>query len=97
MTALAIELLLKSSVLIACAAALDFCLRQRGSAATRHLVWTLTVIALALLPALLLTMPRWNVRVPIEQSRIDPAGLRGRQSIGMRSATTGRCRRARRR
>jgi beta-lactamase regulating signal transducer with metallopeptidase domain len=72
MTAFAIEILLKSSLLIASAATLDLGLRRRGSAATRHLVWTLTVVALALLPPFLLTMPRWDVRVPIAQQRFDP-------------------------
>jgi beta-lactamase regulating signal transducer with metallopeptidase domain len=72
MSPLLLELVVKSSLLIVAAAAIDLVMRRRGSAASRHLVWTLAVSGLLILPAFLLAMPRWQLRVPIASS-VEPA------------------------
>lgn len=58
------EVLIKGTLLLLFAALLVLALR-RASAATRHLVWTLALVAMLALPALALTLPAW--RVPIFQ------------------------------
>lgn len=65
MSALVLEALVKSSLLIGCAAGIAMMLRRRGSAAARHLVWTLTIAGLLVLPGLLAGIPRWDLKVPI--------------------------------
>src|SRR5262245_37042784 len=65
MSALVIETLLKSSLLIGLAAAINLCLRRRGSAALRHLVWTSAIVGLLALPLFLVGLPRWDVKVPV--------------------------------
>ena len=72
MSPLLLELVVKSSLLIVTAGAIDLLLRRRGSAASRHLVWTLAVGGLLILPACLLAIPRWQLRVPIVSS-VEPA------------------------
>lgn len=47
---------------VAGAAALVF---RRASAATRHLIWTLGLLALLVLPALRLATPEWRVSLPV--------------------------------
>jgi beta-lactamase regulating signal transducer with metallopeptidase domain len=70
MTLLLVEAFVKSTMLVAAAALIHLFLRRKGSAATRHLVLTLAVIALLLLPAFLVAVPRWNLNVPIAGDRI---------------------------
>ena len=60
-------LLGKVSVLLAAAAMTNALLHRRSSAATRHLVWTLTVVGLLLLPMLSALFPGWTV------ARLTPA------------------------
>ena len=72
MSALLLELTVKSSVLIAVAAAIDVLLRRRGSAASRHLVWTLAIGSLLVLPLLLVAIPRWELHVPVSSSMAPP-------------------------
>jgi HEAT repeat protein/beta-lactamase regulating signal transducer with metallopeptidase domain len=57
-----IDLVVKATLLLACAALLTTALR-RSSAATRHLIWTAALMAALALPVLSLTLPRWNVPV----------------------------------
>ncbi len=57
----------KVSVLLAAAVMTHALLHRRASAATRHLVWTLTVVALLLLPLLSAVFPGWTV------ARLTPA------------------------
>jgi beta-lactamase regulating signal transducer with metallopeptidase domain len=63
-----LELTVKSTMLIAAAAAIDLMLRRRGSAASRHLVWTLAVGGLLILPLCLLAIPRWDLEVRVASS-----------------------------
>jgi beta-lactamase regulating signal transducer with metallopeptidase domain len=73
MIALLIEALVKSTLLVAAAALINLVLRRKGSAAARHLMLTLAVIALLVLPAFLIALPRWNVNVPVAAARAVPA------------------------
>jgi carboxyl-terminal processing protease len=53
----------KGTVALVLALVLDRILR-RGSAATRHLLWALTLVGLLALPVLSLVLPRWHVGWP---------------------------------
>jgi beta-lactamase regulating signal transducer with metallopeptidase domain len=62
---LTVSILLKASLLLAAAAVAQAILRRRTSAATRHLLWTLAVASLLLLPALAVVLPAWTLPVPL--------------------------------
>jgi hypothetical protein len=51
----------KVSVLLAAAVVTNALLYRRASAAIRHLVWTLAVVGLLLLPMLSAVLPGWTV------------------------------------
>lgn len=63
-----VSLLVKASALLAVAALAHMVLRNRASAATRHWVWTLSVVALLAMPALSVWMPEWSVEVPVRSA-----------------------------
>jgi beta-lactamase regulating signal transducer with metallopeptidase domain len=82
MTALAI--LIKASLLLSGVAAAQMLAARRTSAATRHLIWTLAIVGLLLLPLLAFVLPGWTawtvaarqssaVPVMFERSRIAPS------------------------
>ena len=52
---------IKASVLLGIAAIVQAVIYRRASAAMRHLVWTLAVIGVLLLPILSLVLPEWAV------------------------------------
>jgi beta-lactamase regulating signal transducer with metallopeptidase domain len=56
-------LAVKATAILAGAALLQVLWRRRASAATRHLMWTLAVGGLLLLPGAWLAAPRWSVAV----------------------------------
>jgi HEAT repeat protein/beta-lactamase regulating signal transducer with metallopeptidase domain len=69
----------KSTLLLSAAAIVSFALR-RGSAAARHMVWTLALAGVLVLPALSLALPRWQLPLvklsgdaPAPQTAIAPA------------------------
>ncbi len=62
-TSAALSIAVKASVLLAAAALVQAVLYRRLSAAMRHLVWTLAVAGLLLLPILSLALPEWAVVV----------------------------------
>lgn len=68
-TALAIDAVLKSTVLLLLAAAFAAMLR-RASAAVRHRTWCLTFAGLLLLPLLSYALPAWQIPVlpPVEEA-----------------------------
>ncbi len=63
MTLLAI--VVKASALLAGAAILEALLWRRGSAAARHMVWTIAMAALLVLPLASAGLPEWDVRIPV--------------------------------
>ncbi len=65
MIALLSAILLKGSVLMTAAAAVA-AVMSRASAATRHFIWTLTIVGLLALPVFTVTLPTWEVAVPVE-------------------------------
>jgi beta-lactamase regulating signal transducer with metallopeptidase domain len=65
MTSLLLGILVKATAILAIAALLDAALGRRAAAATRHLLWTLTIAALLVLPVASLAPPAWQVRIPI--------------------------------
>jgi len=54
-------IIIKASTLLAVAAILQAVMYRRTSAAARHLVWTLAIIGVLLLPILLLALPEWPI------------------------------------
>jgi uncharacterized protein (TIGR03435 family) len=65
-----ISILVKVTLVLAAAAAVQIALAGRMSAALRHLVWTLAIAGTLLLPALAISLPDWT---PIEYTK--PAGF----------------------
>src|SRR5207247_11151192 len=65
MSPFARDIIVRASALLAAAALADFVLRCRASAATRHLVWTLAIGALLVLPIASYVLPEWSVPIPI--------------------------------
>jgi beta-lactamase regulating signal transducer with metallopeptidase domain len=68
-----IALSLKSLVLLAIAAVASFVLRRRA-AATRHLIWNVSVIALLVLPAIALVLPTVAIE-PLSRWTLQPAAV----------------------
>lgn len=62
---LLLDILVKATAVLALGGLADALLRRRGSAAARHLVWTLAIAALLALPIASIALPRWTVRVPL--------------------------------
>jgi hypothetical protein len=65
MSLFALDITVRASALVAAAALADFVLRRSASAATRHLLWTLTIGALLALPIASYVLPEWTVPIPI--------------------------------
>jgi len=62
------DAILKATLIFAAAGLVSFCLRRR-SAALRHMIWTLALASVLVLPALSLALPRWQLGlVTIESS-----------------------------
>jgi beta-lactamase regulating signal transducer with metallopeptidase domain len=64
-TPLPLVIAVKATVLLAAAALVDLLLRRRGSAAARHLVWTIAIVGLLALPVASLSLPAWTLRIPV--------------------------------
>lgn len=75
MTAFAIDIVVRASALLAAAALIDLFLRRGASAATRHMLWTLAVVAVLALPIASSGLPAWRVRIPIARETV-PVQLR---------------------
>ena len=54
------DIVVKATLMFAAAGAAAFVLR-RGSAAVRHMIWTLALAGVLLLPVLSITLPRWQM------------------------------------
>lgn len=57
----ALSMTLKASILLAAAALVQAVIRRRASAATRHMVWTLAIASVLLLPFAWAVLPAWAV------------------------------------
>jgi beta-lactamase regulating signal transducer with metallopeptidase domain len=68
MTIVPVEITLRATALVGAAAIVDLALRRRASAATRHLVWTLAIAALLVLPIASASLPEWQVRIPVPRA-----------------------------
>src|SRR5215208_6513855 len=56
----ALSILIKASLLLSGIAAAQMLVARRASAATRHLIWTLAIVGLLLLPLLAFVLPGWT-------------------------------------
>jgi beta-lactamase regulating signal transducer with metallopeptidase domain len=75
MTSVLIGIIVKATALLAIAALLDAAIGRRASAATRHLLWSLTIAALLVLPFAVTALPAWQVRIPVQRAMFaKPAG-----------------------
>jgi hypothetical protein len=74
MSALFIEAAFKTSVVLTAAAVVNLLLYRRTSAASRHLVWTLAVAGLLLLPILSAALPRLRVTIHVAAADARSAG-----------------------
>ena len=74
--ALLADAAIKGLVVLGAAAAITAALR-RSSAALRHLVWTLAVAALVLMPVLSAALPAWRVPVLPESAPAEVRTLAG--------------------
>jgi beta-lactamase regulating signal transducer with metallopeptidase domain len=84
-----VEVALKVSTLMALAAVAAGLMRRRASAASRHLVWTLAVVGVLVLPVASLVIPGW--KIPIRGAAavsLDPRPLT-RSSAATEDARTG--------
>src|SRR5437868_11262282 len=68
-----IELAVKVSAIVGVAGLAAWIMRRRASAASRHVLWTLAIVALLLLPVCSIVMPRWDVPPLRSTSVIIPA------------------------
>lgn len=65
----AVWITIKASALLGIAAVLQGVMYRRTSAAIRHLVWTLVIVGVLLLPALSLALPEWAVVIRTTTTR----------------------------
>lgn len=77
MSSFPIDILVKASVLLAAAGLVDVLLGRRGSAAARHLVWSIAVAGLLVLPIASSALPPWQVRIPVARTPDASAGRAG--------------------
>jgi HEAT repeat protein/beta-lactamase regulating signal transducer with metallopeptidase domain len=66
----AVDAIAKASLIFAAAAVLSLLLRRR-SAAARHMIWTLALVSVLVLPALSLSLPRWQVPLVTLNSSVE--------------------------
>ena len=66
----AVDAIAKASLIFAAATVLSLLLRRR-SAAARHMIWTLALGSVLVLPALSLLLPRWQVPLVTLNSRLE--------------------------
>jgi beta-lactamase regulating signal transducer with metallopeptidase domain len=59
--AVAFAIVVKATVLLTVVALFQALIQRRSSAALRHLIWTLSIVAILVLPVLSLALPEWTV------------------------------------
>lgn len=67
MSPLPVEIVVKATALLALVGGLQLVIRHRASAAARHLIWTLAIGSVLVLPFASATLPRWNLDIPVTQ------------------------------
>ncbi|MBI4477096.1 MAG: M56 family metallopeptidase [Acidobacteria bacterium] len=72
-TSAALWITLKASVLLGIAAIMQAVMSRRTSAAMRHLVWTLAIVGVLLLPILSLALPEWVVVIRTAATKVADA------------------------
>jgi beta-lactamase regulating signal transducer with metallopeptidase domain len=70
MSPLLVDIVVKASALLAAAGLVDAALQRRGSAAARHLVWSIAVAGLLVLPIASSALPHWQVRIPVPRASV---------------------------
>ena len=78
-----LQLLVKASMLVGAALAVQWLIGARSSAAARHLSWSIVVIGLLVLPLLSAVLPTWEVALPVSRS-LSVAPAKGRSPGGGR-------------
>ena len=73
----ALWIIIKATVVLALAAIVQAVMHRRTSAAMRHLVWTLAIVGVLLLPILSLALPEWAV---VTRTAATNAGVTWRRS-----------------
>jgi beta-lactamase regulating signal transducer with metallopeptidase domain len=64
----ALWVVIKGSLLMSIAAVLQFTVLRRASASTRHTAWTLSLVAILLLPIASASLPPWSLVIPAAAS-----------------------------
>lgn len=80
-------IVVKASVLMAAAAVVCLLMYRQASAATKHLLWTLTILSLLLLPALAIVGPRWTIALPLARATPPSIAVSRTPPVGTASTT----------
>ena len=75
----ALWIVARASTLIAIAALVQLVVGRRSSAAARHLVWTLAIAGVLLLPLVTWALPTWSLVVPSGAKSLRPSRRRRQQ------------------
>jgi beta-lactamase regulating signal transducer with metallopeptidase domain len=87
MSPLPLDIVVKSSALLAAAGLVDAVLRRRGSAAARCLVWSITIAGLLALPIASYALPRWDVRIPVARAAVASSDRAGAVALAASAET----------
>src|SRR5215470_19631890 len=87
MTPSIVEIVVKSSVIVAAAAVGAGFMRRRGSATSRHFIWTLAVVGLLLLPVASAVLPALNF--PVRRSMPSLPAMRESAAVATESTALG--------
>lgn len=65
-----LALVVKATALLGIAALAQLVVFRRASAATRHLVWTIALVSVLVLPVVSWMGPSWNVEIPVAKAPV---------------------------
>jgi beta-lactamase regulating signal transducer with metallopeptidase domain len=97
MSSAVIEIAVKGTLVLAIAAIAAGHMRRRASAASRHLVWSLAVVVLLVLPIASMTLPAWNIPIGRQATSVAvtlPVDATGFSAEGRTTAASGSGQRA---
>lgn len=66
-------IMVQASALLCVAALVQLVFCRRASAASRHIVWTLAILCLLLLPIASMIVPAWPIAIPLASTAAEPA------------------------